>query len=72
MDPEKPPQKPINEYVKYTSIGFEVLAYILIFVGGGYYLDKWLDTNPWFTLSLSLLGCGVAMYVIIKKLGNVK
>ena len=67
----KKPNKPINEYLKYTGLGFEILACILIFVAGGYALDRWLETEkPWFTLGLSLLGCAAAIYLMIKQLGK--
>ncbi len=72
MDQKDKKKSVLHEYIRYTGVGFEVITYIMIFVAGGYFLDIWLETNPWFTLSLSLLGCGVAMYVIIKKLGNIK
>jgi len=72
MEKKKSDKSPGQEYIKYTGLGFEILAYILLFVGMGYGLDKWLDTKPWFTLFLSLFGCGAAMYQIVKKLGNIK
>ena len=59
---------PTKEYLRYTSLGFEVLASILLFVGLGYKLDQWLETEqPWFLLGCSLMGCGVAMYLLISR-----
>ena len=58
---------PTKEYLRYAGLGFEVLACILLFAGGGYALDNWLgNEQPWFLLFLSLLGCGMAMYLLIR------
>ncbi|MEM7654581.1 MAG: AtpZ/AtpI family protein [Bacteroidota bacterium] len=66
-----PPKKPINEYLRYTGLGFEILACILVCVGAGYWLDQRLQTEkPWFTLFLSLLGCVAAIVLMIRKLGK--
>lgn len=60
-------KSPLKDYVKYTGLGFEILACILLFVGAGYGLDKWLETEkPWFMLGLSVLGCVMAIYLAIR------
>ena len=58
----------MNDYLRYSTMGFEIVAYVLIFVGIGYGLDKWLQTNPWFTLVMSIGGIAVAMYQVVRKL----
>ena len=66
-------ESPFKQYVKYTGAGFEILAYILIFVAIGYGLDYYLQTEiPWFTLIFSLLGCAAAIYKVIQRFGNIK
>ncbi len=66
-----PSKKPIPDYLKYTGLGFEVLACILLFAGAGYALDQWLETSrPWFLLALSLLGCALALYLLVRRSGN--
>ena len=68
---ESDKKKPTNNYMKYTSLGFEFLACILLFVGIGYGLDSWVETErPWFMLVFSLLGCGAAIYLLVRKIGN--
>ncbi len=60
---------PIHEYVKYVGLGFEILVSILLFSGIGYFLDKRMATDkPWFLLGFSLLGCVVAIYLMIRKI----
>lgn len=67
MEDQKP-GKPVNEYVKYSGIGFQMLITILLGVFGGKKLDQWLGTKfPLFTLLFTLAAVGISMYVIIKE-----
>jgi ATP synthase protein I len=38
------------------GLGFGVVASLLISIGGGLLLDRWLDTTPWLTLVGVLIG----------------
>ncbi|MEL6842140.1 MAG: AtpZ/AtpI family protein [Bacteroidota bacterium] len=68
-----PKHKASNDYLRYAGLGFEILACILLFVGAGYRLDQWLETEkPWFTLFLSLCGCAMAIYLMIRQLNRPK
>ena len=63
---EKPP-KPLNGYAKYSSLGFQMAIIIGGGCYGGYKLDEhYNNTNSVFTIILSLLSIGLAMYVVIK------
>ena len=63
---EKPP-KPLNSYAKYSSLGFQMAIIIGGGCYGGYKLDEhFKNTNSVFTIILSLLSIGLAMYVVIK------
>ena len=70
MPGEKPSQnekKKLNEYIRYAGLGFEILACILLFAAAGYGLDSWQETEkPWFLLLFSLLGCAMAIYLMIR------
>jgi len=53
--------------MKYAAMGTQMLVIIGLGVFGGYKLDKWPDNKiPVFTLSLSLLSVGAAIYLSIK------
>ncbi|MDW7644773.1 MAG: AtpZ/AtpI family protein [Desulfuromonadales bacterium] len=39
-----------------SSVGISMVASTFIGLAMGYYLDRWLDTSPWFTLIFLLLG----------------
>jgi len=72
MDPQKTnkqKKKQLNNYGKYSSIAFQMLAIILIGVFGGVKLDEWLELKfPVFTVILSLLSVSLAIYTVIKDL----
>lgn len=62
-DPEK---KPVNNALKYTSLGFQMLITIGISVFLGIKLDQWLHTHQIFTIILSLVGVVAGIYLAIK------
>lgn len=62
-DPEK---KQPSTALKYTGIGFQMLAIIGLGVFGGIKLDQWLHTHNVFTVVLSLLSIIAAIYIVIK------
>lgn len=61
-----PEKAPANKWIKYTGIGFQMLATIGLGAFGGMALDKKLNTSVIFTVTLSLLGVAIAMYLVIK------
>ena len=65
---KKRDQNPLKTYAKYSSIGFQMLAIILLAVFGGMKLDDWIEgiQFPLFTLLLSVLGVVIAIYHAIK------
>jgi F0F1-type ATP synthase assembly protein I len=69
MDPLRKKKKYLDSYAKYSSIGFQMLAIILIGVFGGIKLDQWLELNiPVFTIILSILSVILAIYYAVKDL----
>ncbi|WP_421873915.1 AtpZ/AtpI family protein [Marinoscillum sp.] len=61
--------KPDNAYIKYTSLGFQMIATILLGVFGGMYLDEYFEMSfPAFTAGLSLFSVIASMYLAIKEL----
>jgi F0F1-type ATP synthase assembly protein I len=60
-------RKPLNDYARYSGIAVKMLSIILVGVLSGIKLDAWLKFKiPVFTLVLTLIAVGLAMYVIIK------
>lgn len=48
-----------------VSLGFSMVATLVIFIGGGVLLDHWLDTEPMLTLigvAIGLVAAGYQLY----------
>jgi len=61
--------KPVNNYIKFSGIGFQMIAIIGIFTFAGYEIDQYAHhTTFWVTAILSLLGVFAALYIVIKSL----
>lgn len=52
--------------MKYSGMAVQMIGILLVFAFAGQYLDKWLGTDPWLTLVLTLLGVASALYVALK------
>ncbi|MEK0420812.1 MAG: AtpZ/AtpI family protein [Bacteroidetes bacterium] len=71
MDPKKTdsPLKQTGSFFRYSSLALQMVLTMLLFVLGGFYLDKWLQLGfPWFTLFLTLAGVAGSLYSVIRKL----
>ena len=56
-----------NSYMRYASMGTQMLVIIGLGVFGGYYIDKYFAFKiPVFTLCLSLLSVAAAIYLSVK------
>ncbi len=56
-----PPQredkrKVIIQIASYSTLGIEMGLAVAVGVGIGYYLDKWLGTQPWFLIIFLFFG----------------
>ena len=47
-----------RELAKYSALGLEMALSVVIGMGIGYYLDRWLGTGPW--LMIVWIGLGFA------------
>jgi F0F1-type ATP synthase assembly protein I len=66
-NPKKQENKGLNDYAKYSSIAFQMVAIIALTTWGGIQLDKLAGfEKPVFTVILSLLGVFAAIYTVIK------
>nr|WP_294901053.1 AtpZ/AtpI family protein [uncultured Pedobacter sp.] len=68
-DRQKNEKQPLNAYVKYSSLGFQMIGIIGAFTFGGYKLDEYQQTAmPIYTAILSLAGVAIALYLVFKGL----
>ena len=64
-------KREVNNYLKYSGIGFQIAATIAVGVFIGYQLDKWLKTpQPYFTLSISFVFIILALVIGLKDWGK--
>lgn len=64
MNPKQPnkPKKKFDDFVQYSSLGFEMMAIIGIFTFLGYKTDQWMENEfKGFTLGLMVLGVIAAL-----------
>ncbi len=63
--------KPVNNYIKYSALGFQMIAIIGVFTFVGYKIDESAhhDTN-WVTALLSLIGVFASLYIVIRSVKN--
>ena len=62
-------QKQFNAYARYSSLAVQMMVIIVVGTFGGFRLDNYLGWNfPVFTIVLSLLSVGIAIWYAIKDL----
>lgn len=64
--PLKPKKNSGNEFIKYSSIGIQMLVIVGLGTWGGIKLDEITDLSPLFTILLSLASVGIGIYHAIK------
>jgi F0F1-type ATP synthase assembly protein I len=56
-----------NEWVKYSSLAFQIVGTMIAAIAGGYLLDKYFQTTvPLFMLSLLIIAVIAILIIIIK------
>jgi ATP synthase protein I len=51
-----------------ASLGFSIVATLVVCIAAGLLLDGWLDTSPWLTLTgvaLGLIGAGYQLWELV-------
>ena len=60
-------KRPLNEYARYSAMGFQMAAIIFVATWAGVKLDDYLSLKiPVFTLTFSILSVVLSMYYFIK------
>ncbi len=62
------PERALGEGYRLLGLGMQFAGGIIIFVVGGYLLDRWLGTTPAFTIAGTLLGAGLSFVNVYLKL----
>jgi F0F1-type ATP synthase assembly protein I len=57
-----------GNFIRFTSLAFQMIGAIGFFSWLGYYLDqKFKSKTPWWTIGLSLFGVFISLYVVIRE-----
>ena len=60
-----------NSYLKFTGMGFQMIAVIGLFTWAGYKIDKSAGHSTlWVTAILSLTGVFISLYLVIRSVKN--
>jgi F0F1-type ATP synthase assembly protein I len=58
-----------DAFIRYSSLGFEMMTMIVLGTFLGYKIDEWLDNNfKWFTLVLMVLSVVGSVFYSVRKL----
>ena len=56
-----------GNFIRFTSLAFQMIGAIGFFSWLGYYLDqKYKSKTPWWTIGLSLFGVFISLYIVIR------
>lgn len=70
---EEDKKKSVNKYIHLTSLGFQMMAVIFVFVWVGKWADGYFVTGKnYFTALGSLIGLAASLYLVLKQLKQVK
>ncbi len=59
----------IDDFIRYSSLGFEMMAIIGVFTFGGYKIDQWMKNEfKGFTLGLMILSVVIAIVYATRNL----
>lgn len=50
-----------------VAAGFQLAFAVLLFLGAGLLVDRWLKTRPLFTIAGVLVGLGAGMYALVRR-----
>lgn len=67
MSKNQLPRKQPNTFIRFSNLTIQMGVIIGISAWGGVKLDAYFKTEqPYYTIVLSLLGIGVALYIVLK------
>jgi F0F1-type ATP synthase assembly protein I len=68
MKPKDNSGRALGEGYKYVSLGLTFAGGIILFMGVGFFLDRWLKVLPLFTIAGTLVGAVLSFMSVYRKL----
>jgi F0F1-type ATP synthase assembly protein I len=56
----------LGDYSQVWSLGFTLVAYVLVFTAIGYGLDRWFHTAPWLMVAGVFVGAGLGLVYMVR------
>jgi uncharacterized membrane protein len=70
---KEPKNNQVNKYLHLTSLGFQMMVVIFVFVWIGKWADERYETpKAYFTALGSLVGLAASLYLVLKQLKDIK
>ena len=66
-NPKKLSKKPLNQFIKYSGMSFQMLGPILLGYYGGGKLDEYFNLTGGLQITFVLLGVFVGMYLALRE-----
>lgn len=68
QNPNRKPQKPLNSYARFSSLGMQMALIIAGGSYGGHKLDEhYGNRTPVWTIVLSLVSIAIALYLVLRE-----
>ena len=68
MKPDPSSQRELGDGYRYVALGITFGLGIVLFMGAGFALDKWLGTVPWGTMIGTMVGAALSFINVYTKL----
>ena len=68
MKPDPGSQRELGDGYRYVALGITFGLGIVLFMGLGYWLDRWLGSTPWGTIVGTLVGSALSFVNVYAKL----
>jgi F0F1-type ATP synthase assembly protein I len=68
MSPVSTPRRSLVHVYRYSGLGCAFAAGVMLFMAGGWFLDRWLGVLPLFTVIGALVGATLSTVSIYRRL----
>jgi ATP synthase protein I len=68
-EPRSPERRALRQLGVLSGVGLTLVVATVLGLTGGYYLDRWLGTSPWFTLVGLLFGIAAGFVNLFRAVG---